>query len=291
MRSESAPTVASTTPAGQPSQTVATTPTTPRRPRRPVAANVRITLLASRGDCWVSAHEGSSSSGRVVLERLLAQGETVTLHGRKIWLSPRGRGERRPFGRRPPAGHPHRNDERRPRLRPYPGSPWLRCRPGRYYVRRSALLVLMGAAGFLAAVVLTAPATGNLVPTLPSVSITLPTLPPPPPPPTLPPPPPPPLPTSASASAAASARRRLRHLRRYRHRRLPHRRPRRRCLRPAALRPRALPAQRSRPSPCLQSAERAPHPRRAREAVCARAARVSPRAARRPGAEPRSDFV
>jgi hypothetical protein len=87
LRSESAPKLASTTPAARPSQNVATTPTTPTKPRRPVAANVRITLLASRGDCWVSAHEGSSSAGRVVLERLLAQGETVTLHGRKIWLS------------------------------------------------------------------------------------------------------------------------------------------------------------------------------------------------------------
>ncbi len=84
LRSSSPPKLASTTPAGRPSQTVATSPT---KRRRPVAANVRITLLASRGDCWVSAHEGSSSAGRVVLERLIAQGETVTLHGRKIWLS------------------------------------------------------------------------------------------------------------------------------------------------------------------------------------------------------------
>src|SRR3954468_6121399 len=63
-------------------------------------------------------------------------------------------------------------------------------------------LALIGVAGFVAAVVLTGPATGDLLPTLPtlpSVSITLPTAPPPPPlPPPLPPAPPvvppPPLP-------------------------------------------------------------------------------------------------
>src|SRR4051812_49503750 len=59
-------------------------------------------------------------------------------------------------------------------------------------------LALIGVAGFVAAVVLTGPATGDLLPTLPtlpSVPITLPTAPPPPPLPPAPPvAPPPPLP-------------------------------------------------------------------------------------------------
>ena len=45
----------------------------------------RVTIVASRGDCWVSAHEGSPS-GPALLARVLHAGERVTLRGRKIWL-------------------------------------------------------------------------------------------------------------------------------------------------------------------------------------------------------------
>ena len=45
----------------------------------------RVQIVASRGDCWVSAHEGSPR-GPALVERVLHTGETVTLRGRKIWL-------------------------------------------------------------------------------------------------------------------------------------------------------------------------------------------------------------
>ncbi|HTS73452.1 MAG TPA: RodZ domain-containing protein [Gaiellaceae bacterium] len=47
---------------------------------------LRIRISASRGDCWIEAHEGSSA-GPLLLQRLLRQGETVTISGRKVWLS------------------------------------------------------------------------------------------------------------------------------------------------------------------------------------------------------------
>ena len=39
-----------------------------------------------RGECWFSARVGSES-GRVLDERVLAQGETVRLQAKRIWLS------------------------------------------------------------------------------------------------------------------------------------------------------------------------------------------------------------
>jgi len=45
----------------------------------------RVQIVASRGDCWVSAHEGSPR-GPALIERVLRTGATVTLRGRKIWL-------------------------------------------------------------------------------------------------------------------------------------------------------------------------------------------------------------
>ena len=56
-----------------------TTSTTP-----PTLATVIV--KATRGDCWISARLGSES-GRVLEERLLAQGESVTLRGAQVWLS------------------------------------------------------------------------------------------------------------------------------------------------------------------------------------------------------------
>jgi RodZ C-terminal domain len=61
-------------PATKPDQTVA---------HRTVESRVQI--VASRGDCWVSAREGSPR-GPALVARVLHTGETVTLRGRKIWL-------------------------------------------------------------------------------------------------------------------------------------------------------------------------------------------------------------
>ncbi len=49
------------------------------------AVQPQVQIVATRGDCWVSAHEGSPA-GHALVERVLHTGETVTLHGRKIWL-------------------------------------------------------------------------------------------------------------------------------------------------------------------------------------------------------------
>lgn len=53
------------------------------RPSTPKAASVRI--AATRGDCWVVAHAGSTE-GPVLIERVVQSGEQVTLHARRIWL-------------------------------------------------------------------------------------------------------------------------------------------------------------------------------------------------------------
>ena len=49
------------------------------------AAEPRVQIVATRGDCWLLAHEGSPR-GPALVERVLRAGETVTLRGRKIWL-------------------------------------------------------------------------------------------------------------------------------------------------------------------------------------------------------------
>jgi hypothetical protein len=65
-------------------------PPPPPAPRLATTQAVRTTvptieIYASRGDCWVSAHKGSEG-GATLVERVLRQGETVTLRGRRIWL-------------------------------------------------------------------------------------------------------------------------------------------------------------------------------------------------------------
>ena len=45
-----------------------------------------VVVTAARGDCWISARLGSEN-GRVLDERILAQGESVTLHGKRVWIS------------------------------------------------------------------------------------------------------------------------------------------------------------------------------------------------------------
>lgn len=56
-------------------------------PSRAVAAKpaLLVTIKASRGSCWFSAHR-RSATGSVLAERTLAEGETASLRGRRIWL-------------------------------------------------------------------------------------------------------------------------------------------------------------------------------------------------------------
>lgn len=46
---------------------------------------VLVTITASRGSCWMSAHRGSAT-GPLLAERTLLEGDSVSLRGRRIWL-------------------------------------------------------------------------------------------------------------------------------------------------------------------------------------------------------------
>ena len=65
---------------------------TTERATTPAATTARavkptvVVLTAVRGDSWFSARVGSEN-GRVLDERVLAQGESVQLRGERIWLS------------------------------------------------------------------------------------------------------------------------------------------------------------------------------------------------------------
>jgi uncharacterized protein DUF4115 len=56
-------------------------------PNRAVPARkvVLVTITASRGDCWMSAHRGSAT-GPLLAEKTLLDGETVSLRAHRIWL-------------------------------------------------------------------------------------------------------------------------------------------------------------------------------------------------------------
>jgi cytoskeletal protein RodZ len=73
-----------TTPAPATTSTTTTTGTPAKTTTPPSLATVIVT--AARGDCWISARLGSET-GRVLDERILAQGESVTLRGARVWLS------------------------------------------------------------------------------------------------------------------------------------------------------------------------------------------------------------
>jgi len=71
-----------------PMTTATTWPPDATRPNQAVvhgAVAPRVQIVATRGDCWVSAHKGSPA-GPALVERVLHTGETVTLRGRRIWL-------------------------------------------------------------------------------------------------------------------------------------------------------------------------------------------------------------
>jgi hypothetical protein len=79
-------------PAAQPAATTVakrvrqTTPTVAETLAKPDAQLATVVVTAARGDCWISARLGSST-GKVLEERLLAQGESVELRGPRVWLS------------------------------------------------------------------------------------------------------------------------------------------------------------------------------------------------------------
>ncbi len=65
----------------QPSTAATTLPA-----KKPATRLVTVLVTATRGDCWLSARVGTES-GRVLEERILAQGESVRLRAARIWLS------------------------------------------------------------------------------------------------------------------------------------------------------------------------------------------------------------
>lgn len=93
--SESAPAPA---PAARTTLDAETPRKTTRRPAPPAATTTAgtttakpasatlVVVTATRGDSWFSARLGSES-GRVLDERVLAQGESVQLRGERIWLT------------------------------------------------------------------------------------------------------------------------------------------------------------------------------------------------------------
>ena len=82
------------TPAPKPVEAPRTTPktTTPKTTARAVtpaqkpAALVTVVLTAARGDCWIQAREGSAD-GRILDERILSEGETLSLQSERVWLA------------------------------------------------------------------------------------------------------------------------------------------------------------------------------------------------------------
>jgi hypothetical protein len=71
-----------------PAQTRTTTraalPTTPLAVRQPPPV-ARIVLVARRGRCWLSVHQGSAT-GKLVYERTLEQGRTARFVSARLWI-------------------------------------------------------------------------------------------------------------------------------------------------------------------------------------------------------------
>jgi hypothetical protein len=89
---EAVPQAAASTPTPPPPpapQPPAPPPDTPPSSAHAVVAKpapaVRVTITATRGNCWISAHRGSQT-GSLLAEKTLLEGETVSLRGRRIWL-------------------------------------------------------------------------------------------------------------------------------------------------------------------------------------------------------------
>jgi Helix-turn-helix domain/RodZ C-terminal domain len=76
-----------TPPANEPVALASATADRPSTPTRTKAAPTigHLTLVAARGDCWLSVHV-SSRDGRVAYEGLLRLGESVPLAGKRFWI-------------------------------------------------------------------------------------------------------------------------------------------------------------------------------------------------------------
>lgn len=60
-------------------------PAARKRPAAGAPQLLTVRIVASRGDCWVSARRGSQT-GSVLADRVLASGNTLSLRARRIWL-------------------------------------------------------------------------------------------------------------------------------------------------------------------------------------------------------------
>lgn len=65
-------------------QETATQPT-PTPAQKPAQATT-VVLTATRGDCWFQARAGSAQ-GKVLDERVLSQGESISLKSKTVWLT------------------------------------------------------------------------------------------------------------------------------------------------------------------------------------------------------------
>jgi cytoskeleton protein RodZ len=76
-----------TPPANEPVALASATSDRPSTPMRTKAAPSigHLTLVAARGDCWLSVHV-RSPDGRVAYEGLLRMGESVPLAGKRFWI-------------------------------------------------------------------------------------------------------------------------------------------------------------------------------------------------------------
>jgi Helix-turn-helix domain/RodZ C-terminal domain len=70
-------------PATQPATDPGTTANQTPPPAQPT--DVRMTVTAAQGSCWLEARRGSAS-GALLAERTLAPGQAVHLRGRRVWL-------------------------------------------------------------------------------------------------------------------------------------------------------------------------------------------------------------
>jgi cytoskeleton protein RodZ len=68
-----------------PSSTPTSSPPKTTVPPPPVPASLRLTVTATTGACWLEARRGSVA-GPLLVERTLAPGDAVRLHGQRIWL-------------------------------------------------------------------------------------------------------------------------------------------------------------------------------------------------------------
>lgn len=83
----SQPTQPFTPPTVEPtSKPTTTTKTTTAAPSRKPAQLATVVLTASRGDCWFQARAGSAN-GRVLDERVLSRGESISIRGTSVWLT------------------------------------------------------------------------------------------------------------------------------------------------------------------------------------------------------------